>query len=149
VKLEHTTLIATSRERLWAFLMNVPEVSRCVPGVQDVKALDDKTYEGTLRVRVGPISLSLGGRIILDQQDAAAGVAIMTAQATDRKVGGGLSAKMQMTLVEKSPDEVELRILTDANVVGKLGEFGQPVIRKKADQMMGEFAENVKKQMAN
>jgi hypothetical protein len=29
--------------------------------------------------------------------------------------------------------------------MGKLGEFGQPVIRKKAEQMMAEFTENVKR----
>jgi carbon monoxide dehydrogenase subunit G len=34
---------------------------------------------------------------------------------------------------------------TDAQIMGRIGEFGQPLIRKKADQMVGEFAENLKK----
>jgi carbon monoxide dehydrogenase subunit G len=37
----------------------------------------------------------------------------------------------------------DLAIHTDANVMGKLGEFGQSVIRKKADQIVQEFATNL------
>jgi len=125
--------------------MDVPKVSTCVPGVQDVKPLDAENYEGTLKVRVGPIGLSLTGKITMAERDDAAGRASMTAQATDRKVGGGVQAKLGMQLEELEANEVKLTISTDANVMGKLGEFGQPVIRKKAEQMMAEFTENVKR----
>ncbi|HEX6511905.1 MAG TPA: SRPBCC family protein [Chloroflexota bacterium] len=142
---EHSATIAAPKAKVWSFLMDVPKVSQCVPGVQDVKPLDDTNYEGTLKVRVGPIGLSLTGKISMDVRDEAAGRAEMTAQATDRKVGGGVQAKMGMQLEELAADQVKLTIDTNANVMGKLGEFGQPVIRKKAEQMMAEFTENVKR----
>jgi len=142
---EHSATIAAPKDKVWDFLMDVPRVSQCVPGVQDVKPLDADNYEGTLRVRVGPISLSLTGKISMEEKDQAAGKASMTAQATDRKVGGGVQAKMGMQVDELGPQESKLTISTDANVMGKIGEFGQPVIRKKAEQMMAEFTENVKK----
>jgi carbon monoxide dehydrogenase subunit G len=69
----------------------------------------------------------------------------MVANANDRKVGGGVQARMAMLVEELAPSESRLTIRTDANVLGKLGEFGQPVIRKKAEQMMADFTENVKK----
>jgi carbon monoxide dehydrogenase subunit G len=31
--------------------------------------------------------------------------------------------------------------------LGKIGEFGQPIIRKKADQMLQQFVENIKRQL--
>jgi carbon monoxide dehydrogenase subunit G len=40
-------------------------------------------------------------------------------------------------------DKTDVAIRTDANVMGKLGEFGQAVIRKKADQILQEFANNL------
>jgi carbon monoxide dehydrogenase subunit G len=142
---EHSATIAAPKAKVWDFLMDVPKVSQCVPGVQDVTPLDGDNYEGTLKVRVGPIGLSLTGKITMAERDQAAGRASMLAQATDRKVGGGVQAKMGMQLEELSANEVKLTITTDANVMGKLGEFGQPVIRKKAEQMMAEFTENVKR----
>ena len=45
--------------RLWDFLIDVPTVSRCAPGVRDVEPLDDKAYHGALEVNVGPIRLPL------------------------------------------------------------------------------------------
>jgi uncharacterized protein len=144
---EHSATIAAPKAKVWAFLMDVPKVSTCVPGVQDVKPLDADNYEGTLKVRVGPIGLTLAGKITMDVRDESAGKAEMTAQAADRKVGGGVQAKMGMQLDELGANEVKLTISTNANVMGKIGEFGQPVIRKKAEQMMAEFTENVKKQV--
>ena len=144
---EHSATIAAPKAKVWDFLMDVPRVSQCVPGVQDVKPLDADNFEGTLKIRVGPISLSLVGKITMEQRDASAGKAEMVAQASDRKVGGAVQAKMGMQLDELGPSESKLTISTNANVMGKIGEFGQPVIRKKAEQMMAEFTENVKKQV--
>jgi len=144
---EHSATIAAPKAKVWAFLMDVPKVSTCVPGVQDVKPLDADNYEGTLKIRVGPIGLTLAGKITMDVRDEAGGKAEMTASASDRKVGGGVQAKMGMQLDELGANEVKLTISTNANVMGKIGEFGQPVIRKKAEQMMAEFTENVKKQV--
>ena len=55
---------------------------------------------------------------------------------------------MEMQLTEKSATTTELKITTDAQVLGRIGDFGQPIIRKKADQMVGEIAENMKKAIA-
>ncbi|HEU0167508.1 MAG TPA: SRPBCC family protein [Chloroflexota bacterium] len=142
---EHSAVIAAPKARVWEFVMDVPRVSQCVPGVQDVKLLDGDNYEGTLKVRVGPIALTLAGKITMEERDASAGRASMVANANDRKVGGGVQARMAMLVEELAPSESRLTIRTDANVLGKLGEFGQPVIRKKAEQMMADFTENVKK----
>ena len=147
MEFEHSAIISASKAKVWEFVMDVPRVSQCVPGVQDVKLLDGDNYEGVLKVRVGPISLSLAGKITMESRDETSGKAAMVAQANDRKVGGGVQAKMGMTVEELGPSESRLTISTNANVMGKLGEFGQPVIRKKAEQMMAEFTENVKQRV--
>jgi carbon monoxide dehydrogenase subunit G len=40
-------------------------------------------------------------------------------------------------------------VVTYANVLGKLGEFGQPVIRKKSEQIMQQFVANVQKRLSS
>jgi carbon monoxide dehydrogenase subunit G len=52
-----------------------------------------------------------------------------------------------MQLKELGAKETELLVETDVNIMGKIGEFGQPIIRKKADTMLQEFVENIKKQL--
>ena len=125
-------------------MMDIPSVSRCVPGVDNVERIDDETYSGVMSVRVGPIAIKLDGKVILAERDEAAKQARMDLQAADKRVNGAVNAKMRMQLTPASAgDQTQLDITTDANVMGKLGEFGQSVIRKKADQIVQEFANNL------
>ncbi len=140
-------VIPVERERLWDFLMEVPKVGRCVPGVETVEAVDGSAYKGSLRVQVGPIRLSLQGTITVEEQDRSAWRARMRAEANDRRLGGGVRARMTMTL---APAESGTRLMidTDLAVLGKIGEFGQPIIKKKADSLLAEFAQNLRAALA-
>jgi carbon monoxide dehydrogenase subunit G len=147
VKFSQTAQIPVAREPLWDFLMDVPKVAQCLPGVESVSKLDDTSYEGTLKVRVGPIALNLAGKIIVEEQDKNNWRAALRAEANDRRAAGAVKGKTAMTLKDVAPDQTELLVETDVNILGKIGEFGQPIIRKKADSMLKEFVENIKKQL--
>jgi carbon monoxide dehydrogenase subunit G len=148
VKFQQKATIPVGREPLWEFLMDVPKVAKSLPGVESVKQLDETTYEGMLKVRVGPIGLNLTGKIILEQRDKQNWKAALRAEAADRMAAGAVRGKTSMQLRELGPNQTELEVETDVNILGKIGEFGQPIIRKKADQMLKEFVENIKKQLA-
>ena len=142
--LEHRITIPASADRVWAFMMDIPAVSRCVPGLDDVARIDDQTYSGLMSVRVGPIAVKLDGRVVLAERDDAGRRARMDLRAADKRINGAVNARMRMQLSNAGAnDETEVDIQTDANVMGKLGEFGQAVIRKKADQIVQEFATNL------
>jgi carbon monoxide dehydrogenase subunit G len=144
VLIEHRITVPAPPERVWAFMMDIPAVSRCVPGVDGVARIDDTTYSGVMSVRVGPIQIRLDGRVILAERDEPARQARMDLQAADKRVNGAVNAKMRMQLSSaEGGDKTNVEIRTDANVMGKLGEFGQAVIRKKADQIVHEFANNL------
>jgi carbon monoxide dehydrogenase subunit G len=148
VKFTQTAQIPVARERLWDFLMDVPTVAKSLPGVEAVTQIDDTTYQGALKVRVGPIALNLQGKIILEEQSKENWRAALRAEAKDRMAAGAVNGKTSMTLKEIGSEQTELLVETDVNILGKIGEFGQPLIRKKADSMLKEFVENIKKQLA-
>ncbi|HEV8343569.1 MAG TPA: SRPBCC family protein [Candidatus Binatia bacterium] len=147
MKFTQRAVIPVARELLWEFLMDVPKVARSLPGVESVTQIDDTTYQGALKVRVGPISLNLQGKIILEQRDRENWRAALRAEASDRMAAGAVKGRTNMELKEISPKETELSVETDVNILGKIGEFGQPIIRKKADAMLQEFVENIKRQL--
>jgi uncharacterized protein len=147
MKFSQRAVIPSAREPLWDFLMDVPKVAQSLPGVDSVSRIDDTTYQGTLKVRVGPISLNLQGKIILEEQDKEKWRAALRAEAKDRMAAGAVNGKTTMELKELGPKETELVVETDVNILGKIGEFGQPIIRKKADQMLQQFVDNIKRQL--
>jgi carbon monoxide dehydrogenase subunit G len=142
-----TCTINASREAVWDFLMNMDNVAHCLDGVQEFTPLDADTYEGTLRVKVGPVALSFQGTVRVEDRDREQWRGVVRAEAKDRRVGGGVRAQMQMHLVEKSPLETEMHVALEAHVLGKIGEFGQPLIRKKTEAMLEDFATQVSQRL--
>ena len=140
---ENKATIPVSRDRLWDVLMNMEQVARCLPGVENIQAIDPDNYNGTLKMRVGPIGLRLEGKVSVTERNREAWQAGMRAEGNERGVGGVVKADIGMRLNELDPNQTELTVVTDAQVMGKLGEFGQPVMRKKADSMMQEFSRNI------
>jgi uncharacterized protein len=147
MNLSHKITVAAPRAKVWEFLMDIPRVGKCIPGVESVEALGDNKYKGTVKQRVGPISVTLDGVMTIVEADEQAGRAAMTAEGSDKRIGGAVRAKMTMQVRELSPTETELSVDTDANIGGRLGEFGGAVIKKKADQTMEQFAKNISTQV--
>ena len=148
MKLEQSVEIPAPVEEVWAFLMDVPAVATCVPGVETLEQRGDDLYGGVLRVAIGPIVVHLEGQLEVTERDAIQRRAQMRADATDHRVRGGVTATMSMTLTPTDGGATAMGVETDAVVLGRLGEFGQPIIRRKADQIMAEFARRLTDRMA-
>jgi carbon monoxide dehydrogenase subunit G len=144
MNLELRSTIPAGRDALWELLVDVPQVATCVPGVEAITSAGDNRYAGHMRIKVGPVALALEGTMTVQEQDQQQWKAIVHVEAKDRRVGGGLDATAVMSLVENAPAQgTELIVHTDARLFGKIGEFGQPLIRRKAESLMQEFARNV------
>ncbi|MGH2472258.1 MAG: SRPBCC family protein [Candidatus Limnocylindria bacterium] len=146
MKFTHSATVAAPRDKVWARLMDIPAAARCVPGVASVRPNGKDKYLGTLAVQIGPVRLVLDGDFAVTARDETAGTASIRADAKDSRVGGAIRATMDLALIEKS-GETQLRIGTDLAVMGRLGEFGQAVIKRKADQLMRDFAECLARQV--
>ena len=152
MKFEQRCRLAVDRDRLWDFLTNVPDMASCVPGAERLAVKHDGTgeqYTGQLRVKVGPIGLRLQGVMTVEEKNRPAWRIAAQAEARDRRVGGGVFLTVCMTLDETETDATELRIVSEVRLMGKLGEFGQAVIRRKADRLVADFARNVAARFAS
>lgn len=140
---EQRCTIPAAREELWDFLLDLPQMARCVPGAEEVIAAGDGEYTGRLRVKIGPIQLALQGAMKILERDREHWKAVARAEAKDRRVGGGANITGNMTLLESGPSATELIIQGQVRFLGKLGEFGEPIIRKQADAVAATFVSNV------
>jgi carbon monoxide dehydrogenase subunit G len=147
VKFTHTAMVAAPKDKVWARLMDIPAAARCVPGVASVRPNGKDRYQGTLAVQIGPVRLVLDGDFAVTARDEAAGTASIRADAKDSRVGGAIRATLDLALAEKDASETQLRIGTDLTVMGRLGEFGQASIKRKADQLIQDFAECLARQV--
>lgn len=140
--IDQRTLIQAPIDRVWEFVMDIPAVSRCVPGVEAFVPIDNDTFEGTLKVKVGPVTVRLEGRIVVTERDAERRSSRLEISARERRIASSVTATTTLTLVATAADATEMHVHTDASILGKLGEFGQSIMRRKADQMVADFAAN-------
>ncbi len=148
MKLENRCLVPADRDTTWALIMDVPRAAACVPGVENVIAEDADHFQAVLRVRIGPISLNLSGTIQVLERNEAKGEARFLVEASDRRVGGAVKTSIDLQLVPREGNQTELFITSDTNFMGRLGELGQPIIRRKANTTMADFARNLAQQVS-
>lgn len=133
---------------VWEFMLDIPSVARCVPGVQSVSKGGEDSYIGAMKVKVGPIGATLEGRVRLVEQDPETRQARMDVEAADKRLRSAVNARMSMRMEERVGGSTEVFMHTDASVLGKLGEFGQAVMKRKANQILDEFARNVSTELS-
>lgn len=146
MRTEHVFRVAAPRERVWAFLMDIPAAGRLVPGVESLSATGGDAYRGALRVQVGPVRLALEGDVRVISRDDLAGTAAVRLDGHDRRLGGGVRADVALAATGSEPTEV--RVTSDVTILGRIGELGQPLIKRKVDSVMTEFAANLQRALA-
>lgn len=124
-------------------LADIPTVALFIPGVQEVRELEDGSFEGELRVKVGPMSILLNGKVDVEQNEQT-DEWMLRAKAQDKRIGGGVSSTIVVKVKQLDSGSTELAIASDVQLTGRLGELGQPLIKRKAAAMINGFAENLK-----
>ena len=124
-------------------LADIPTVALFIPGVEEVRELEDGSFEGELRVKVGPMSILLNGKVDVEQNEQT-DEWILRAKAQDKRIGGGVSSTIIVKVKQLDSGSTELAIASDVQLIGRLGELGQPLIKRKAAAMINGFAENLK-----
>ena len=146
MKFEHTITVDSPQATVAAFFENVPAVAACVPGVEDFEETGPDRYSGSLKVRLGPVGFSVAGdaRVSRDED----GTWRMEGDGNDRRIGAGATAVLEARLAQLTADSTEVRVDADIQLSGRLAELGQPLIRRKADSLVRDFARNLQRALA-
>ena len=134
----------------WPVLMDIRRIAPCMPGAELTEVIDDKTYKGKISVRLGPVALSFAGMVTFEELDNANYRARVKAQGTDAKGRGGANATAAFRL-EPSAGGSKVLVHTDLSLSGAVAQYGRGVgmIQATATQIMNQFANNLKAQLAN
>jgi carbon monoxide dehydrogenase subunit G len=123
----------------WKFFVDPARVARCLPGAAITHQIDEKTYGGTITIKVGPVAATYKGTMKFDELDAATRTAAIVASGQDVRGKGGADLRMTSRLVARSPGETEVQIRSQVNVMGILAQFGRGMIQDVSDQMFDKF----------
>src|SRR5262249_35417958 len=113
------------------------------------EVVDNPTYKRNSAARLGPVALTFAGTVKFEAIDDAARTARVKAQGADAKGRGGANAAASFRL-EPTPAGSRVLVHTDLALSGAVAQYGRGVgmIQATAAQLMKQFAENLKAQLA-
>jgi carbon monoxide dehydrogenase subunit G len=128
---------------VWAFLSDPRKVATCVPGAQVTDQVNENTYKGLIKVKVGPSVTDYTGEVQILRLDAEQHEIEIVGKGQDVRGRGSASMKMTGKLREL-PDGggTEVSSVSEINVVGILAQMGARVITEVSNIMFGEFMKN-------
>ncbi len=138
MKLEDTFTINAPLDAVWEFLLDIPRVSVCTPGVEEVKQIEPDVYDGLLKVKVGPVSAAFSGRVsIVERLPSERMVARI--EGRDKATASNVKATFSADLKPEGNSTL-ISYSLDVTLRGRLAQFGVAVVQGTAKKMAGEFA---------
>ncbi len=113
-----------------------------MPGVEDVQRVDDRTFTGTIRAKVGPMSGEFSFEAqLLDTRPPDS----MTAQVvgTDSVTKSTMTGRVALVLTEVGAEETRLDYDATVDIKGRLAILGDMMFRSTAGLMLQEFTKRV------
>jgi carbon monoxide dehydrogenase subunit G len=143
VKIEDEFRVDVPIDEAWKVLLDLERIAPCLPGAQLTEVEGDE-YRGTVKIKVGPITAQYKGVAKITEADEANHKVVLQAEGRDTRGQGNASAAVVATLVEEGGGTV-VKIDTDLNITGKVAQFGRGVMADVSGKLLGQFADNLKK----
>lgn len=142
-----TLLIDATPADVWALLLDVDRFAACIPGVEHVTPVDDRTFDGTILAVVGPMSGKFRFRASIVEAEPVRSLAARVL-GTDSVTRSTINADLMMTLSPAALGKTELTYHTTVDVQGRLAILGDMVLRATATMMLREFGTRLRRQLA-
>lgn len=146
MQLEHRFTVPADIDTVWAALMDPERVAPCLPGAT-LTEYSGTTFTGTVKVKVGPISLLYKGSGEFVETDEDTHRTTIKASGKDSRGNGTATATVTVTLVDKG-NTTEGEVRTDLAITGKPAQFGRGLISEVGTKILTIFADCLAKKLA-
>ncbi|HEX3244243.1 MAG TPA: SRPBCC domain-containing protein [Chloroflexota bacterium] len=143
---EGTISINSPRTKVWDLLLDIDRFAACVPGVESVTQVDDKTFDGVIQAAVGPMSGKFSFRAQIVETTPPREM-VTELNGTDSVTKSTVSSSTTMTLEALSDQQTELRYVSTVDIRGRLAILGDMVMRATATLMLEEFGNRVRREL--
>lgn len=127
-------------ERVWRYLLDPERVVLCLPGASLDEVVDEGTYEGSVRVSVGPVTVTYRGRMVFEEVDEEARRVRMGGKGRESTGSGSATMSMVGTVAATGDGGSEVTVESDVRVSGKIVRFGRGMIERVSREIFNDFA---------
>ncbi|HJQ75928.1 MAG TPA: SRPBCC family protein [Acidimicrobiia bacterium] len=138
MKISQEFVVGRSPTDVWAFFQDVPSVAQCLPGAQLEGQGDDGSYDGSLAVKLGPMTAAFEGKCVITPDEANMSARI-EGKGVDKR-GGSRGQVSVVYDIDESPDGCTVRVDADISLSGPAAQFGRTgLINEMSKRLIGDF----------
>ncbi len=146
IEIQETFQVRAPIEAVWQFLLDPQRVVVCMPGAELEEVVDDRTFRGNIKVKVGPITTSYKGSVQLTEVDEQVYMVQMVAEG--RETGGGIAKGTMSSRLRALPDgQTEVVTETSVDMAGRIMQIGRGMIQDVSHQLFQQFVACAKERL--
>ncbi len=145
MKIENEFVVDAPVQRAWDAMLDLERIAPCLPGASIDEAADEE-YQGTMAIKLGPISTRYRGTVRVEEADEENYRAVLKANGQETRGQGSASATITSTLYEEN-GSTRVHVETDMQVAGRVAQFGRGIMQDVAEEMMDRFSTCVEQEI--
>ncbi len=139
MQLENSFQVSAPPDQVFAYLLDINKVVGCVPGAELTEVVDESTFKGKVKVKVGPITVAYSGTARISDRNDAERVATLSAEGRETTGPGSARASAEMR-VQTAGEGSLVTITTEYHIAGRVAQFGRGVMEDVSRRLIGEMA---------
>jgi carbon monoxide dehydrogenase subunit G len=146
MRLENSFEVPAPPEQAWELLLDVPRVVPCMPGAELTETVDDSNWKANIGVKLGPVSLKFATDVNRKEVDEAGRKVTLSANGREVRGRGAARATVESSLAATNGG-TRVDIVTDLSLSGPAAQYGRGMVGDVTSQLVGRFADCLKKQL--
>ncbi len=139
-RIEERFVVKAPPDAVWAYLVDPRRVVSCLPGAELAAVVDERTFDGNVKVKVGSITIAYRGRVRMAEVDPAARRVRMTGEGREAGGAGGAKMTMESRVTPLADGGAEVVLQAEVDVAGRLVQLGRGMIPQVSHQIFLQFA---------
>lgn len=148
MKLSNAFTIDRPPAEVFEAFLDIEGVAACMPGSRLLGNPEPDTYEGEVRVKVGPLGVAYSGQFKILDADRDQLRLTMRAKGREQRGAGNADAHIVAQMSARDGGTL-VEIDTELSIRGKVAQFGRGVIGEVTDGIMQAFARNVEQMLVS
>jgi uncharacterized protein len=140
VEINDTFDIDASAGVVWERFLDVERVATCMPGAELTEVVDDKTWLGRVRMKIGPVSMKYSGRVVMAERDDDTRTMTLQAEGSEESGKGGATAQVRVSVDPTPTGGSHVAITQDIALSGAAAQFGGRMLADVSAHLVKQFA---------
>jgi carbon monoxide dehydrogenase subunit G len=147
VQITNEFRIAIEPDRAYELLLDLEQVTPCLPGAELGDVKDDGSHAVTVTVKLGPMRFVYDGTVAIAERDAAARRAVMVGSARETRGQGSAKATIAMTVGGAGAGS-KVDVVADVDLTGRAAQMGRGIVEDVAKRMIADMASCLEQRFA-